>query len=364
MTAEQKGRPQPQIGLGLTPPPWMRAVVRRRSALSHGIAGAGGAALGAAVHFGYDQYEHNKLEVTDEPLDVQIRKLEQRAGQEGLRDEKLRLHYTWLLAQWYGERFAMGAFYDEKNPYAAAEAIYAAISLIASEVDPRLQGFEGAAGWTVAGESITMNLTAAQVQESYFTNKTGASITPLMSYRDTLVHEMTHFIVEPREVALSIDQIKRSNPEFRDMKAAKLTGFRIYFDPDPDNPELPIVQYMDDFDEACTEYIANYAQRISGFTTGLPTYPEGDVDEHNQSRIERIMDTLEGTIKLAGITPEDFMIYHKLSDLDGLSKRLAEATTGRFLTDAAKVVYGLRIIDAVRTVDRAVLGEFVKQIKS
>lgn len=373
MTTEQKGSLQPQIGVltnvDIAPPAsgmarWMNVHIRRRGVISHGVVAGASTAIGMGVGKELYRQEQSKLEVTDEPLDVQIRKLEQRAGQEGLRNQKLRSHYTWLVAQWYGQKFSLGAFHDENDEFAAATKIYTSIISIESENDPRLVGFEGAAGWTVPGESISMNLTTSQIQESYSTSRSGATITPLMAYRDTLVHEITHFITEPREEAIAIDLIKAANPQFKEMKAAKLSGFRIYFDPDPDNPDLPIVQHMADFDEAATEFIANYEQRISGLATGLPTYPEGDFDEFNQTHIERTIDTLDATIKLAGIKPEVFMIYHKLSDLDGLAKNFAEATSISFATEEVKVEYGLGIINAIRNIDRTALGEFVKRIKA
>lgn len=337
--------------------------VDRRGVISHGIVGGAGVVLGAGGEIAREWYEQKRLEVTGEPFDVQIRRVEQRVGQEGLRDRKLLEHYSWLVALWYGEKFSLGAFYDGNNPFAAAEVIHAAIYLIESESDPRLKGNENLSAWTNPGESITMNLTTRQMQEKYPTNPTGATITSLMVYRDNLTHEMTHFITEPRDQAIAIGIIKTQNPQFGNMKKATLSGFRIYFDPDQDNPGLPVEEYLDDFDEAATEFIANYEQRISGLAVGLPSYPEAAIDEQDQSKVEKIIETLDGTIKLVGIRPEQFMILHRLSDLDGLAKFLAEATTRRFLTDEAKITYGLRIIDAIRRVDRAVLGDFVRQIR-
>ncbi len=297
-------------------------------------------------------------------MEIQIRKVELRSKEGGLRDEKLRDLYTWLICQWYGVNHSFGAFADPNNEYAAAQAMYAATSFIEDENDSRLVGHENDAAWTVARESISMDLTSPRLKEDYLPNTTGETITPFMQMRDTLVHELTHFIVEDRKDAQIIDMVRQIKPEVSQISDVTVRGFRMLFDPDPNNPDIPIIPYLVDFDEASTELIANYYQRTSGLAVGLPSYPEGDQSETGQYRIEKTIDALEATLKLSGISMDQFAQLHSHSDLDGLAKAFADSTSRSFQNDAEKIQYGLSLIVAIKDLDHKYMGEHIQNIKT
>lgn len=329
-----------------------------------------GVGEGVAVAVGYGlgrriEYEHqNPNSVTEEPLEIQIRKVELRGGQEGLKDEELRSLSTWLICSWYGFNHSFGAFSDPDNEYAATRRMYASTSFIEDEQDPRLQNRAPFAGSTVPGESIEINLTSPELKQAYLYNTTGGTITPLMQMRDTLTHELTHFITKERRDAEIIDLIKQTKPEFANIDDVAIRGFRIYFNPDPNDPESSVLEYLDDFDEAATELIANYSQRTAGLAVGLPTYPEGDQPEASQSKIEKTLDALEATLKLSGISMDHFAELHSQSDLDALAKAFADSTTLSFQTDFEKIQYGLSVIIALKELDRRYIGEHIQNIKA
>ncbi len=341
--------------------------ITRREFLGGVAKGVAVGAAGAVVGFGVGrevQYRHeNPSDLTGEPFEIQIRKLELRSEQEGLRNENLRNNYTFLICAWYGANHSFGAFADPDNEYAAAQKMYSSISFIVDEKDPRLQGYENSAGWAVPRESIMMNLTLSELKETYLFNTTGSRITPFMQMRDTLVHELTHFIVEERKSAQIIAVVKGTKPEFANISDITISGFRMYFDPDPNDPKVNIIPYLGDFDEASTELIANYYQRAAGLAVGLPSYPEHD-QTANQYRIEKTIDNLEATLKFSGISMDQFAQLHATSDLDGLARAFADSINRTFSDDIEKIRYGLSVIDASRTLDFQLIGQHIKEKKS
>lgn len=296
-------------------------------------------------------------------MEIQIRKVELRGKKEGLRDERVRDLYTWLICLWYGVNHSFGTFAEPNNEYAAAQKMYISITFIEDEKDPQLQLHPNFAGLTYSRESILMNLTDPELREEYLLNTTGGTITPLMQMRDTLVHELTHFITEDREDAQIIDMVRGLKPEAANIKAAKVSGFRIYYDPDPNDPNVKAIEYLDDFDEAATELIANYYQRTAGLAVGLPSYPEGDQPEVSQSRIEKTLNVLEATLKLSGISMDSFAELHAHSDLDGLGRAFADSSRKSFQSDTEKIQYGLSVIVALKELDHNYLGGHIQNIK-
>lgn len=345
-------------------PNWLKSQVSRRGFFK---TFAGGAVAGAAAGFAAGrevEYRHeNPDDVTDEPLEIQIRKLELRGKQTILKDENLRSLYIWLITSWYGYNHSFGIFADPQDERAVASRIYSSISFIEDKKDSRLEGSENFAGWTYPQDSIFLNLTSTEFDEDYTYNTTGGAITPPMRMRDSLVHEMTHFITTPREEAQIIDIVRKSRLELTGINAIAITGFSMVFDPDPSNPDVSIIQHLDDFDEASTELIANYYQRAAGLAIGLPNYPEENQTELDQSRIEKTLDALEATLKLSGITIDQFAELHANSDLDGLAKALADCTNRAFKDDLEKIEYGLSIITALKNLDRKTIGEHIQSIK-
>lgn len=347
----------------------LEARMSRRSFMEKMAAALGGGIVagGAGGFVTGREFQHrveNPNEITDEPWEIQIRKLELRGQKEGLKDENLRGLHTWLICMWYGANHSYGVFADPNDEYAAASAMYQAISFIDKKDDPKLKGHEDSAGWTVARDSITMNLTSSDFSEDYITNSTGGTITPLMQVRDTLVHELTHFITEDRKEAGAIDIVKQMRPDLANINDVTVRGFRMIFDPDPNNPDVPVVLYLDDFDEASPELIANYHQRTAGLAVGLPTYPEENQTETNQSKIERTLDALEATLKLSGISMDQFAQFHASSDLDGLAIAFADSTDRLFQEDSEKIQYGLSVIVSLKELNRKVIGEHIQNIKS
>ncbi len=329
------------------------------------IVGAAAAGFGTGFGVGREvEYrQENPDELTTEPWEIQIRKLELRSKPEGLRDEVLRNNYTWLITMWYGRDHSFGAFAAPDDEYAAAEKMYSSTSFITDESDSRLEGYENFAGWTFAQDSILMNLTSAGLREEYTYNSSGGVITPPMQMRDTLVHELTHFITKERKEAAIIDKVKKLKPEFNGINDVTINGFKILFVPNSNDPSVPAIQYLDDFDEASTELIANYYQRTAGLAVGLPSYPEQNQTESDQSRIERALDALEATLKLSGISMDQFAELHAHSDLDGLAKAFADSINKVFQDDTEKIQYGLSIIVALKELDRKAIGEHIQRIR-
>jgi hypothetical protein len=142
----------------------LNTTIRRRGFIQ-------GAGVGTAGVIGFiggikaEQQQENRLEVTDDPIEIQIHRVELRNGQEGLRDKALRDHYTWLVAQWYGLNHSFGAFVDPQNEYAAAESIYNSITFIEDPDDPSRR--EGLDGWAYPGDEIFIDLTSDEFQSGY-----------------------------------------------------------------------------------------------------------------------------------------------------------------------------------------------------
>ncbi len=343
---------------------WLKTNIRRREFIGAVGGAAVGTALGVAIGREIEYRHENPAEVTVEPLEIQIRKLELRGDQEGLKNKELRELHAWLVCSWYGAIHSFGAFADPNNEYAAAQKMYSSISLMEDEHDPRLQDQESFAGLTVPRESVWINLTSPELREAYLFNTSGGVITPLMQERDILVHELTHFITEFRKDGQIIAAVEQLRPDLADITDVTISGFRLLFDPDPDDSGIPVIRYLDDFDEATTELIANYYQRTAGLSVGLPSYPEGDQSETGQYRIEKTLDALEATLKLSGISMDQFAELHAHSDLDGLAVKLADSTNNLFQSDLEKIEYGLSIIIALKELKHEVLGKHIQNIRS
>ncbi len=336
---------------------WFHSPMRRRQAIQETGVGLAGAAAGFLGGQELQRRVEQSLDF-DDPIEIQIHRLELK-NKEGLGNKELRDRYTWLLAFWYAHDHSFGALSEPDDEYGAIK-LSNAVTFIEDPNDSRLEGRENVAGWTTR-EEIFMKLT--NLTEPYVYRTTGGTVTPLMEYRDTLVHEFTHFITKEVRSAQVFDVIRQQKSEFPNITDFKGSGFRVYFDPDPENSELPYTAHLVDFDEAATELIANHYQRTAGLATGLPSYPEANQADTDKSQIERTIDTLEASLKIVGISMDKFAELHKESDLDGLTILLADKTDKVFASDTEKIRYGLSIIDALRTTDRKFLGEYIGSIK-
>jgi hypothetical protein len=335
----------------------------RRGFIQKGLTALAGTAVASFAAGKQAEYgEKNPMEVTNEPLEIQIRKVEQRGGQEGLRDERLRDLYTNLVCLWYAANHSFGAFQDLSSGQNAAQKMYSSIHFVQDKNDKRLEIIGKAAAIAFPGDSMYFDLTLPEYQKTYNTNS-GVLITPLMFMRDYLVHELTHFITkvnrEPDAMAVTI--VTKSKPELRNLRNTFRSGFGMSFH--SDDQKVEDIEYLEDFDEASTELIANYYQRTAGLAVGLPWYPDDDHTNTSQTRVEKTIDALEAILKLSGISIDQFALLHRNSDIDGLAKVFADSTTKTFQSDSEKVEYGLTVVDSLRNLDRRFLGEHIQAIK-
>lgn len=317
-------------------------------AVGMGIA-AGGFEIGRTVERA--NIEHPEI-TGDKPLDVQIREFETAHGFKGFEDIKFRNRYTWLLSQWYANNFTFGLLDDPVNPYAAANKIYNAVSYITDPKDNRLT--REFAGMTLAGIYILIDLTQKEFQ-SKTPNYQEKIVPPVISLRDTLSHEMTHFITLKNEDDLVIKILEKSTRRVKNVDVPFLHGFSVYID--IDNPEL------NDFDEAVTELLGNYYQRNSLLPTVKPSYLDATSIMGEKSKVEKSIDELNGILIAADISVNRLAIFHAMSDLDGFCISLSDATTRTFTDKIEKVSYGLSIIDALGTADQQVLGSYRMDLK-
>lgn len=316
-----------------------------------GVVGVAAAVAGFGIRKALeDTSGKDRPEITsDDSVEIQIRRFENANQLKGLEDDDFRNKYVWLLAQWYAQ-FTPRTFADPSNPYAAAEKIYKSTFYITDPKDENLKGNEENAGWAQSGENIFINLTQKQFSEQGINPQ--ASVTPpIILLRDVLTHEMTHFITLKRTDSKSLKVLGKSMGK----NFAYINGFRLYVDDYND-------EYAD-FDESVTEFIANYYQRISGFAVGLPSYPDFAQSEAKKSKVEKIIDTLDATLKFAGINVDQLALLHATSDLDGLAIAFANATTRTFKDGDEKLNYGLSIIQALRETDNKTLGKYIGEIK-
>lgn len=340
--------------------PFSGSLISRRNFLK----GAGLAILGGIA--GSLPERRKGFESTGEPYDIQIRNFEQKYKDiPNLKDRELRDYYVWLLSLWFGENKTSGIFTEENDPYAAAGELYIATYSIEDENDEVLRGNERNAGWVETKmvdeqtkKFIYMNLTSWMFNEQSRYTNSGATLPMLVSFRDVLTHEFVHFITIPRYEAETFNLVKEIKPEFADFANVKIEGFMMTLDPDPNNPEVKCQLLLNDFDEAATEFIANYYQRTSALTVGPPAY-----DNPDRPGIEKAINLLEATLKIANISMEQFADFHALSDLDGLALVFADATDRQFETDQDKVRYGLSIIVALDQGDRRRLGQYLQETK-
>lgn len=348
---------------------WIRVPLTRRQFTKEAASGVliGGAVaggLGFAVGREAESRLREALEITDEPLEIQIKKVELRAKQERLTNKELRDHYVYLLSLWYGINHSFDTLTNPEEEFAPSLSIYKAITYIEDESDLKRVGHETAAAWTIPRDEIVVDLTNYTYQQEYSETSTGGIITPLMYLRDNLIHEMTHFITEERREARIIDFIREANPTVATIADVKVLGFRVLFDPDPSNPEVDFVPYLIDFDEAATELIANHHQATAGLATGLPSYPDIEQDTNDKSKVEKAIDALDATLKLAGIPVDVFAKLHAKSDLDGLAILLADATKTPFADNIEKIRYGFSIIQVLEAVDHNTLGQYIQSLKN
>ncbi len=315
--------------------------------------------VGLAATVGSIPEGEERFPLTSDPIDVQIREFEQKHNKlENLNDRQLRNQYAWMLSVWFNDKTS-GVFVDESDPYAVATKIYTSTHYVENEDDPNFKDHEHDAGWAYRQEEIYLNLTSRQFNEQSVETKGGATLPILVLFRDTLSHEIIHFMAIPREEAESFNLIRELNPGYQNYANTEIAGFAAYFVTNPNNPESEFKTFFSDFDEASTEFIANYYQRTSAFVVGPPSY-----DNPDRPGIEKAINLLEATLKIADISVEDFAKLHAHSDLDGLATALADVTTHQFNNNTDKIRYGLSIIVAMEKGDRKTLGQYFQETKS
>lgn len=294
------------------------------------------------------------FKLTEDPVELHIRRFENQFQPDNLSDEKLRNAYSWLLAQWFADK-TLGLFDSPDNPTAAAEKLYNAIEWVTNPEDERFRDFPERAAVTSDGKDIAINLNIPEFNQRYTQTPSGAIITNLMLLRDILIHEFVHLATRKRpDQPIIIETIRQDNPDLED-KRGFVKGFSIVFE---DETESVAARFLTDFDEASTEFIANTHQKNAGLAIGPPTYPDSE-----RPYIERVINLLEAVLKIGNISFGEFAKFHAESDIDGLAKALAEATNEVFATDKEKVNFGLSVIEAVRTSDIKWLGGYLQKMK-
>lgn len=341
------------------------ATMSRRSFLRGLVAGAGLAALGTATLLipadrRVEPVESFKL--TDDPIDLHIRRFESQFHPDNLSDEKLRNTYVWLLAQWFADK-TFGLFDSPDNPTAAAEKLYNAIEWVTDLEDERFKEFPERAAVTETpitenGKTIiAINLNIPSLNQRYTQTPSGGTVTSLMYLRDILIHEFVHLATKIQDEQLAIELFRQKEPGLTNQKVI-VKGFSINFRVEFEE-DKGTLRFLEDFDEASTEFIANTHQKNAGLAIGPPTYPDSE-----RPYIERVIGLLEAVLKIGNISFEEFAKFHAESDIDGLAKAIAGATNEVFATDEEKVNFGLSVIEAVRTSDIKWLGGYLQKIKS
>lgn len=283
------------------------------------------------------------FDITNEPYEIQIQRVEQKYKPENLKgkNSRLRDEFAWLVVLWFAKDKTLNAF-GEPDTAATAARIYRSIEWIEDSSDSRRKDNEQKTAWTTAHESITVDLSqddAFNRANSSNVFKTGDRYTPLSFLRRTLVHELVHFIGGRRIEALSFSILMQSKPEYKLYIPKYIEGFKIGFIPVPDKTtKHQGVEFLVDFDEAATELIATNWQQGSGW----------DITPAYSPDVNKAILLLQQTLERTGMTVTDLSRFKSTSDLDGLAKRFAEATGQEFKTDEAKVYFGLWVISAIQ----------------
>lgn len=298
--------------------------------------GIGAGAFGAGVVTGSAWETVSLPELTsDEPYNLQIPKFEYK-----LRNDELinipegRSQMAWLISLWFAER--TNEFL--KEPLANAEQIYRSIEWITDSKDERIKGNENSLAWVThdeeTGKRILVNLTHEGYKKGNSRNSWGAALAPITVLRDTLTHEMVHFITktaEDEEATTLVSDIRGIK-----MKSPIVSGFRIaYLDENGENKVI-----FDDFDEATTEIISKHLQLTSGIGPGLPEYSEEAIP-----RIEQTIRNLRAFLDLFDISIlSELAIWHAYSDPARLAQEFGRFNNGSALEKRRQ---GFQLLESV-----------------
>lgn len=288
------------------------------------------------------------FKITDEPYEIQIRRVEDQFKPTNLRGKNsgLRNEFAWLLALWFTRDKTFDAL--GKDALISASKLYKAIIWIENEKDERRKNNEEKVAWTDAHQLIRVDLSQDEQLNrslSYNVYQEGDMYTPLTYLRKILVHEFVHFIGRRKyEEPISFSLIKIAIKEkYPNSTFNYVEGFKVNVDPTPDNVEDKNREPLTDFNEAATELIATYWQKSSGWNYS-PHYADPNV----QTAINLLEETLERT----GITIEELARFSINSDLDGLAKRLGEETKEyTYETEDDKIKVGLWVIGNIENGD-------------
>jgi hypothetical protein len=283
-----------------------------------------------------------KSKVTNDPYNIQIRKIEEQYKSINLIDNsQLRNEFAWLISLWFAEDKTFNVL-DVGDKEEIATRLYRNIEWIDNENDERRKGNEAKRAWTFAHKTVSIDLTGDPIS--------------LASLRKTLVHEFVHFIGGRRNGAISFSILKKSKPEYRDYVTKYIEGFKMGVDTTPANTEDKDKEFLTDFNEAVTELTSTHWLKTGGWEES-PFYGKADVDV----AIHLLQQTLDDT----GITVEELARFNASSDLDGFAKKLAEASKeNQSLSDYDKVSTGLWVIANIEKGNESGLEEFRRTISN
>lgn len=300
------------------------------------------------------------FKITDEPYEIQIRKVEHLFKPTDLKGKNsgLRNEFAWLLALWFARDKTFDVF--GKDTLTSASKLYKSIIWIENEKDTKRKDNEGKAAWTDAHQLIRVDLSQDQVFNhlfSYNVYQEGDMYTPLTYLRKTLIHEFVHFIGGRKyEESISFSYIKSDLKEkYLNLIFNYVEGFKVNVDPTPDNVKDKNREPLTDFNEAATELIATYWQKSSGWDIA-PYYADPNV--------QKSIYLLEKTLEKTNIPITELAKFSVNSDLDGLAKRLAEKTKEyNYETEDDKIKVGLWVIGNIENGDLKELENYWQEVE-
>lgn len=300
------------------------------------------------------------FKITDEPYEIQIRKVEDQFKPSDLRSKnsELRNEFAWLLALWFARDKTFEVF--GKDTLISASKLHQAIIWIENEKDERRKDNEGKAAWTDAHQSIRIDLSQDELFNNQFSYNVYQEVdvyTPLTYLRRTLIHEFVHFIGGRKyEKPISFSFIKAALKEkYSNLTFNYVEGFKVNVDPTPDNAKDKNREPLTDFNEAATELISNYWQKSSGWDIA-PYYADPNV--------QKSIYLLEKTLEKTNISITELAKFSVNSDLDGLAKRLAEKTKEyAHETEDDKIKIGLWVIGNIENGDLKELEDYWQQVE-
>lgn len=300
------------------------------------------------------------FKITDEPYEIQIRKVENLFKPTDLKGKNsaLKNEFAWLLALWFARDKTFDVFGEDA--LISASKLYQAIIWIEDGKDERRKDNEGKVAWTDAHQSIRVDLSQDEQFNrpfSYNVYQEGDMYTSLTYLRKILVHEFVHFIGGRKyDKPISFSPIKADlKKKYPNLIFNYIEGFKVNVDPTPINAKDKNREPLRDFNEAATELISAYWQKSSGWDIA-PYYADPNV----QTAIQLLEKTLEKT----DISIAELAKFSVNSDLDGLAKRLAEKTKEyTYETEDDKIKVGLWVIGNIENGNLKDLENYWQQVK-